>query len=522
MSEDYEITLKPTSVTSSLGTFAINERYQASKAEVHKSLAENKPFPHFYFEDFLSDSLGVSLLAQELKAIKTWSRKANDLYSLQQTQDLNFFDWEKYPNLCLFRRFLKKQLKDYLKEVTNLDLNDHIACTGSRYFQTDTLLPHDDSLDERAIAFIFYLSEDFTPEDGGELIVYDADLNTNRPTAEAKRFSPKQNSLFIFPVQTNTWHSVAEVLTDKVRLTLNGWFHVTGKKSAADPAPEAPLIKTSPELNVTLNDIRTWINPTYVNVGAHKAIKKEFSLRSQLTLDNFFNEDYYFEVLKELEASSFKVLGTIDRRNIERLDEKEIPKDGALRKMLDLFRSEATALFLTQWTGLKLYKVEDMDDPRPKKPRIEERVNDDVKILSSLSRVKHRYYSLIDNQMAADAEHNGYALDLVMFFMKDKVWPADGGGFISYAAENDPDEILRIPPRKNSLAIVFREPGVMQFTKYANCLVQDQEYYVFNLTYFGINYEADSELESNAAEDEDSFDDEELEDDETEEPGPSK
>ncbi|CAD5219780.1 unnamed protein product [Bursaphelenchus okinawaensis] len=488
---------------------------------------KNEPFAHYYFEDFIENVEDLDLLQKELDAA-SWNRKENDLYSLNQTSDLKLFDPDKFSNLCSFRNYLKTDLKNYLADVTRFELNDNVAVTGSKYCRTDTLLPHDDSLDERAIAFVLYLSDDFTAKDGGDLIIYKSDPKINRPVEEYKRIIPKKNTLLIFPVQTNTWHAVSEVLSDRVRLTVNGWFHVTGRKSASDPAPEKPLVRLTPGLDIELNDVHEWVNPTYVDEASHKMIKKKFCARSQLTLDNFLSDDCYDEVLKELKSAKFDRLGTADRRRIDRLNEEAIPKDGAVQKVLNLFRSQVMSLLLTQWTGLDLINEEREEEPASKKPRTSENGDDakhddnPVSMLSSLNRVRHSYYSLVDSQMAADAKNNGYALDLMIFFMDDEEWPSEAGGFISYLAENDPDELLRMPPRKNSLAIVFREPGVLSFTKYVNCNIGDKEYFGLNLTYFGVCNDDEDEAEDDEDEFEDELGEESEEEDEADKPGTSK
>ena len=114
--------------------------------------------------------------------------------------------------------------------------------------------PHDDSLDRRAIAFVIYLTPNWNAvsarcfptllykrcvklqTDGGELALYDADSHTRRPKSVVKRLPPTFNSLVIFPVATNTWHAVDEVLADgHKRLSLNGWFHADDARASLPP-----------------------------------------------------------------------------------------------------------------------------------------------------------------------------------------------------------------------------------------------------------------------------------------------
>jgi hypothetical protein len=78
-------------------------------------------------------------------------------------------------------------------------------------------------------------------------------MKTNRPSSVAKTLLPVFNSFLFFPVATNTWHSVQEVLSkDTSRLSLNGWFHADDSKASAAPKPEAPIQRLTPSLDITV------------------------------------------------------------------------------------------------------------------------------------------------------------------------------------------------------------------------------------------------------------------------------
>lgn len=118
------------------------------------------PFPHFQLKDFIQNIELVRHLQKELKEARYY-RNENDLNSLSQTIDLKSFDVEKYPYLCGFRRFMGITVRDFLSNATGFELNSQVAITGSKYSNTDLLLPHDDSLDFRKIAFVLYLTPDW-------------------------------------------------------------------------------------------------------------------------------------------------------------------------------------------------------------------------------------------------------------------------------------------------------------------------------------------------------------------------
>ena len=94
------------------------------------------------------------------------------------------------------------------------------------YLIADTLLCHDDELEGRRIAFIFYLvDEDWTGEDGGCLDLFSVDGN-NQPAGVVKSLVPQWNSFAFFAVTPTSFHQVSEVLAkNKCRLSVSGWFH---------------------------------------------------------------------------------------------------------------------------------------------------------------------------------------------------------------------------------------------------------------------------------------------------------
>ena len=58
----------------------------------------------------------------------------------------------------------------WLRAVTGIHLTDTIDMTCSKYGYTDTLLCHDDELEGRRIAFVYYLVSGWTHEDGGKMV----------------------------------------------------------------------------------------------------------------------------------------------------------------------------------------------------------------------------------------------------------------------------------------------------------------------------------------------------------------
>lgn len=109
------------------------------------------------------------------------------------------------------------------------------------------------------------------------------------------------------------------------------------------------------------------INPSYIIPSEQKSIKRRFAAKSELYLEKFLNENVYKSVLDQLKTADFEDIGPPDRRNVSVLVESKLDANSPLLKLLNLFRSEAMTLLLTQWSGLKIYDVDTLADSSSRK-----------------------------------------------------------------------------------------------------------------------------------------------------------
>ena len=179
----------------------------------------SKPFPHLILQNFLPKPQAIELL----KALKDepFEIKQSDLFCIYQTKDLIS---STNPIINQFRESLSsKEFTTYLTKITNIKIKPNtIDMAGTIYTDTNYLLPHDDQLEKRKIAYIYYLST-LTKNDGGALAFYNS--KHNQPTSITKRIQPVFNTLILFPVTTTSFHEVEEVITNKQRIAISGWFH---------------------------------------------------------------------------------------------------------------------------------------------------------------------------------------------------------------------------------------------------------------------------------------------------------
>ncbi|MCA9485656.1 MAG: 2OG-Fe(II) oxygenase, partial [Nanoarchaeota archaeon] len=142
-----------------------------------------------------------------------------DLFKFGQTHDFHYCKSKKlkaFHKSCLTWDFL-----NLIEEITNVKFKGTLSMSASLYKKTNFLLPHDDKLEDRKITYLYYLS-DLNKKEGGGFNIYKT--KNNLPTKIEKTLQPEFNSLLLFKVQKNSFHEVAEILSDKPRYTIGGWI----------------------------------------------------------------------------------------------------------------------------------------------------------------------------------------------------------------------------------------------------------------------------------------------------------
>lgn len=195
----------------------INPKYRDPE-KLKAKFKAGKPFEHLTLREFFLPTKANALL-RALKDEK-WEVKDADLFCLQQTNDLqssnNAFIKEYY------KFFESLEFLQYVSKLTDSSLLT-IDAAGHIYSSGDYLLPHDDRLESRKVAYVVNLTKGFKVEDGGHLDFFATD-NSN-PHKVAKSFMPQFNTFFLFKVSDRSFHQVREVLSKKKRISIGGWFH---------------------------------------------------------------------------------------------------------------------------------------------------------------------------------------------------------------------------------------------------------------------------------------------------------
>ena len=180
--------------------------------------SKNKPFPYLELPHFVKQDKIIKLL--QVLSTQEFSPHLSDLFQFSQTFDLLY---SKDPLLQEFITvFSSPKMIAFMQKMTKIKLSGKIDLFGSIYRDTDYLLPHDDQVPGRKIAFMLYLN-DLDEQDGGALALYDSKNKT--PTKIVKRIIPKAGTAVFFEVSALSVHMVEEILTDTQRITLSGWFY---------------------------------------------------------------------------------------------------------------------------------------------------------------------------------------------------------------------------------------------------------------------------------------------------------
>lgn len=318
----------------------------------------SKPFKVCRISNFLRDKTFIENLKNEIEHFDH-TRKDLDLYQFEKTSDLVSATTEYIP---ILNRSFREDLVSWMKFNTNIELNGKVSMSSARYYKRDYLLCHDDNMDDRRIAYIFYLTNDWSKEDGGALDLFDTD-EEGLPRNVVKSLIPEYNSLVFFEVADNSYHQVAEVLTeDKCRWSINGWFHGPLKKDFHKPRKCKPE-KTFVEPNCTEVNLHSWITDEYLNPDITAQIQVEVQIQSYTLLKDFLKEPMYQQIANDLTSRdiSWRMIGPPNVRHYEVADEQTLPK--LLKDFCELFKSISFFQLLNEYTGLDLVPEE---NNRPK------------------------------------------------------------------------------------------------------------------------------------------------------------
>lgn len=199
----------------------INKKYLSQKytTKLRKEFKTALPFEHLALRDFFNKDKLKKLKSQLYK--ENFIYKECDLFNINQTNDLKSSNNQIIIEFYNF--FSSKDFTEYINKITGIEIYQKIDMAGLLLNNTGYLLPHDDELERRKIAYVVNLSEKLKIKDGGSLELFDS--KNKLPKNIIKSITPRFNTFVIFKVSKISFHQISEVCSDKDRISIGGWFH---------------------------------------------------------------------------------------------------------------------------------------------------------------------------------------------------------------------------------------------------------------------------------------------------------
>ena len=430
------------------------------------------PFPCGVINDFLAEPEYLSLLQAECEKLR-FNEKNNDLYKFQQSAALT-----SQSGGCIekLRSRLMTEVRAWIMDMMDVELEENtLDLFCAKYNQTDTLLCHDDELEGRKIAFIFYLSrESWTEKDGGLLELFNTDDNGD-PGEVVRKLLPRQNSFAFFEVSPVSFHQVSEVLSQtKERLSLSGWFH--GKSAPRKPRSSLAPSAFLPSLDLEEDEFFSWINPVYLEPETQGEIQSQFEENSEISLAQFLTGEQYSRVSQALAGREnlWRREGPADRRWCHVLAGEQTNTNTSLTAALRFFSSQPFLLLLSNLTGLRFHQLASAPEESEEEEEEEKEEPEGGKIFNprcrgQFSRWSPGTYTLVRDD---DQEQAEFALDLRMFFNVPG-WSPEMGGQTSYIARGEDEELVTVEPEENTLSLVYRDKESLKFVKFVNSRLRE-------------------------------------------------
>ncbi|XP_004626032.1 prolyl 3-hydroxylase OGFOD1 isoform X1 [Octodon degus] len=480
---------------------------QVAEAWIHRTtfsheaiVVDMDPFPHCVIPNFIESQDFLEGLHKELLSLD-FHEKYNDLYKFQQSDDLKK---RREPHISALRKLLFEDFRAWLSDISSIDLEPTIDMSCAKYEFTDALLCHDDELEGRRVAFILYLVPPWDSALGGTLDLYSTDEHF-QPKQIIKSLVPAWNKLVFFEVSPVSFHQVSEVLSEeKSRLSISGWFH--GPSLTRPLAYFEPLEPRYPHIPKDHEILYEWINPSYLDMEYQAQIQEEFEERSEILLKEFLKPEKFAKVCEALEKGEVEWTshGPPNKRFYEKAEESQLPD--VLKDCMELFRSEALFLLLSNFTGLKLHFLAPSEDELKDKTEGEAACttgsteegtshssseNNQAAISNNSQQSSEQTDSAPEEEVAKkkssvptcqgelrrwrtghytlihDNSQTEFALDLVLYCGCEG-WEPEYGGFTSYIAKGEDEELLIVNPENNSLALVYRDRETLKFVKHIN------------------------------------------------------
>ncbi|XP_011335377.1 prolyl 3-hydroxylase OGFOD1 isoform X2 [Ooceraea biroi] len=310
--------------------------FKSPKFEIISSPFKICRIPNFLKNVEFLENLKSELTKHDFNYLRT------DLYQFQRTDDLVNMRGDYIPTL--YKSF-QSTLTSWMECNTDIKLNGKISMSSARYQNTHHLLCHDDNMGDRRIAYILYLSKDWTEQDGGTLDLFDMD-------------------------QHGAPGKVGEVTADaKSRWSINGWFHGPIRNDL-HKQPRYEIPKNLLEPSVKEVELTSWITERYLLPKITKQIQRNVEKTSYAFIEDFLKQSTYQKIANDVTSQdiNWQMMGPADMRHYEVADEKTLPE--SLKALCDLFKSISFFRLLKKYTGLDLVPEDTAANSNVRSPKM--------------------------------------------------------------------------------------------------------------------------------------------------------
>lgn len=496
--------------------------------EIRETYLANQPYSYGQIKDlFVPDFL--TSVKEEIKGKAKVNFKESDLFRVYQSIDMaNLHPGSEFanqlPHVMKLREILYSQeWRSFVERLTGLPpstLTTQIDCACNCHAPGCHLLCHDDVIGTRKISYIIYLTEsDWKPDEGGSLELYgpQKDSDKHGSPLPVARVWPTFNSMAFFVVQPGlSFHAVQEVLGDRPRLSLQGWYH------AKEP-PKNIELATLQQLKARGDYETIQVSKLVSEFEDEEEGKIVLSVEDKKYLSKYLQEEYLTEdsmneIQKKFESdSSVQLRHFLKAKWVPKMEPQKVSSayDDAYYKFgisaewqlrgpahkqrfLD-YQTETLSAKDSQGVGSLMHHVKTKLFESEQIARYLKRVTSLGKPIGIRNSQIRRFRPGLDYTVA----HYGLllekpVLDATMCFVYDEdddkdAWESgDVGGFECYIEADDEEEqeagpadeynedddtaLLSVSASNNTLSLVYRDPGTMRFVKYVGSSAPSSRY----------------------------------------------
>jgi Rps23 Pro-64 3,4-dihydroxylase Tpa1-like proline 4-hydroxylase len=495
------------------------------ESEIRQNYKDSKPYPHTQIRDlFKSDFLAA--VKDEIKSQTKVKFKESDLFRVYQSIDMANLTpgcelAVQLPHVMKLREVLYSQeWRSFIERLAGLPpstLVSQIDCACNCHAPGCHLLCHDDVIGTRKISYIIYLTElDWKEEEGGSLELYAAQGESTQEDSgpfpvPASRAWPIFNSMAFFVVEPGqSYHAVQEVLGDRPRLSLQGWYHASEPPHNIELATLQQLKKVrgygeNDQTLATKFDSTTdfsesdkeylgkYVKAEYLLDDALDEIQQRFVNDSSVQLRDFLQDKW----VPKMEPQKPSVYDDAYYKSGVST-EWQLRGPAHMQRYLE-YQADVTSADDCQVIGSLLHHVKTHVFESLQFARLLKRLTSLEQPTGIRSGEIRRFRPGLDYTVA----HYGLmvdqsVLDATMCFVYDEndeniVWESgDCGGFECYIAADDQDdddkgpadeynedddtELLSVSASNNTLSLVYRDPGTMRFVKYVGSSAPSSRY----------------------------------------------